>query len=192
MPLALEERVGTLEAVLGQFIVSTNRALNRMERGIADLKDEMKADRKEMNRRWGDLANKMGTIVEDIAAPNVPGIARRYFGIETFDFFAIRVKKKNIKDRSMQREFDVVAQTEKEFIVVEVKSNPREEYVDKFVSVLGELADYFPEVSEKKLIPIFASLYIPDNVLSHLTRSEIYAMGMKDDTMDLLNFEDVM
>jgi len=30
MPLALEERVDTLEAVLGEFIVSTNRALNRM------------------------------------------------------------------------------------------------------------------------------------------------------------------
>jgi len=58
MPLALEEKVDTLEAVLGEFIVSTNRVILRMERGNADLqremkdfKNEIKADRKEMNRR---------------------------------------------------------------------------------------------------------------------------------------------
>jgi len=31
MPVALEEKVETLEAVLGQFIVSTNRAITRKD-----------------------------------------------------------------------------------------------------------------------------------------------------------------
>jgi len=84
-----------------------------------------------------------------------------------------------------------VAQTEKEFIVVEVKSKPEKEYIDEFVNVLEELADYFPEAAQKKLIPIFASLYIPDNVVTYLTRNRIHAMGMKDDIKDLLTLEHV-
>jgi hypothetical protein len=205
MPLAIEDRVDTLEAVLGEFIVSTNRALIRMERGIAGLRvemkdfkdkidndiDEMKENRKKMYRQWGDLANKMGTIVEDMVAPNVPGIARDYFGIKDLDFFAVRVKKVNIKDRSLRREFDVIGASEDSFILTEVKSNPRQSYVDEFLDVLKQVPDYFAESEGKRLIPIFASLYIPENILSFLTRNGIFAMGIKDDSMALLNFEEI-
>ena len=50
---------------------------------------------KHMNERWGELANRWGTIVEDIVAPNLPTIAERYFGCTTIDTFALRVEKKN-------------------------------------------------------------------------------------------------
>lgn len=191
MPLATEERVDTLESVLGEFIVSTNKAFLRMERANQALSKEMKDFKDEMNRRWGDLANKMGTIVEDMVAPNVPGIASDLFMIKTLDFFAVRVRKTKEKDRSLQREFDIIAVSEYDFIVVEVKSNPRQSYIDNFIEVLKELADYFPESARKRLIPIFASLYIPENILSCLTKNEIYAMAIKDDTMAILNFEEI-
>ena len=35
---------------------------------LADIEDS-RADRKAMNKRWGELANKMGTVVEDLVAP---------------------------------------------------------------------------------------------------------------------------
>ncbi len=75
--------------------------------------------------------------------------------------------------------------------MVEVKSNPRQSYIDNFIEVMKELVDYFPESARKRLIPIFASLYIPANILSYLTKNEIYAMAIKDDTMAILNFEEV-
>ena len=59
------------------------------------------------------------------------------------------------------------------------------------VSLFKELPDYFPESARKRLIPIFASLYIPANILSYLTKNKIYAMAIKDDTMAILNFEEV-
>jgi hypothetical protein len=184
--------------VLGEFIVSTNRVILRIERGMADLrremkdfKDETKADRKEMNRRWGDLANRMGTIVEDIVVPNIPGIARNYFGIQELDYFAIRVKKRNTKDRSMRREFDVIASSEEIFIVNETKPRATVVYANEFVEVLPEIPDYFPESKGKRIIPIYSSLHIPDDVVAYLTKRGIYAMGMKNETMDLLNFEEM-
>lgn len=38
---------------------------------------------------------------------------------------------------------------------------------------------------------IFSSLYLQDDVVDILTCAGIYAMAMKDDAMDLLNFEQV-
>ena len=32
-----------------------------------------------MNKRWGELANKMGTVVEDIVAPSIRRLAREMF-----------------------------------------------------------------------------------------------------------------
>ncbi|MBC7320940.1 hypothetical protein H5T89_09870, partial [bacterium] len=128
----VEEKVERLESLFGQFLINTDVNLRRLETSLEAFKDEMRAfkdemrafkdemkdfkdemrafkdkineDRRRMNKQWGELANKMGTLVEDIVAPNIGGVAKRYFGCEDFDFFAIRVKKRNTKDRSRSRE----------------------------------------------------------------------------------------
>ncbi|MBM4141341.1 MAG: hypothetical protein FJ242_07655 [Nitrospira sp.] len=176
----IEEKVESLEAILGQFIVNTTRFENWTRENI-----------KEMNKKWGELASKMGTLVEDIVAPNIGGIVKRYFGCADFDFFAIRVKKRNTKDRNKTREFDVIAVCDDKVIVNETKSTPRITYIDDFIAVLKEFHDYFPEYDGKKVIPVFASLYLQDDVVNYLSKNGIYAMAMKDDTMDLLNFEGI-
>ena len=38
---------------------------------MADFKNEPETDRKNRNKQWGELANKMGTLVEDIISPAV-------------------------------------------------------------------------------------------------------------------------
>ena len=207
----VEERVERLESLLGQFIVNTDVALRRLETSLEAFKDEMRAfkdemrafkdemrafkdevneDRKRINKMWGELANKMGTLVEDIVAPNIGGIARRYFGCEKLDFFAIRIMKRDVKGDKV-REFDVIAVWDDKVIINETKSTPRMDYINEFIEVLKEITDYFPEYKDKEIIPIFSSLYLPDRVIEYLTKNKIYAMAMKDDTMDLLNFEEI-
>ncbi|QTA83587.1 endonuclease domain-containing protein [Desulfonema limicola] len=209
----------SLDMILGQFMISTHKSISRLERSISDFKDEMKdfkdemkdfkdemkdfkdemtefkneseRDRKRMNKQWGELANKMGTLVEDIVAPNITGIAKKYFNAEDLEFFAVRVKKANTKNRAVKKEFDIVAVSENYLIVNETKSTPRPEYVRDFINSLPEIKDYFPEYSDKKIIPIFSSLYIPSDIQAYLTKQGIYAMGMKDETMEILNFEEV-
>jgi len=153
------------------------------------FKDEVNEDRKRMNKQWGDLANKMGTLAEDIVAPNIKGILERYFGCSDIEDFMVRRRKRNTKDRSKVREFDVIAVCNDKVIVNETKSTPKIEYIDEFINVLKEIYDYFPEYRGKKIVPIFSSLYIPDDLVTYLTKNNIYAMAMKDDTMDLLNFD---
>ncbi|HOK30387.1 MAG: hypothetical protein KBI34_08750 [Dictyoglomi bacterium] len=194
----LEEKVGRLESLLGQFIINNDVALRRLETSLEAFKDEMRAfknevneDRKRMNKMWGELANKMGTLVEDIVAPNIAGVARRYFGAEELEDFMIRRRKRNTKDKNKVREFDVIAVWDDKVIINETKSTPRIDYINDFIDVLKEITDYFPEYRDKQIIPIFSSLYLPEDIVDYLTRNKIYAMGMNDDTMDLLNFEKV-
>ncbi len=213
---ALEEKTESLESILSRFIISTNTALTRLEhdtntaltrleREMREFKNEMsafkdemsafkkdaEADRKQMNKRWGELANKMGTIVEDIVAPNIPRIAKQYFKIESLEFFAIRVNKINTKDKSKRKEFDVIAISDGYFIINETKATPRMEYIKEFIDFLPEIKDYFPEMGNRRLIPIFSSLSIPENMENYLTNNRVYAMAMTDDTMDLLNFDKI-
>ena len=188
--MAVEERIDRLESVLGQFIVHTDIGLKKLEEEITRLGRQWEEERKEMNKRWGDLANKMGTLVEDIVVPNIGGIARRYFGCEKLDFFAIRIMKRDVKGDKV-REFDVIAVWDDKVIINETKSTPRMDYINEFIEVLKEITDYFPEYEDKEIIPIFSSLYLPDRVVEYLTKNKIYAMAMKDDTMDLLNFEEI-
>jgi hypothetical protein len=190
--VAVEERVDRLESVLGQFIVHTDIALKKLEEEITRLGRQWEEERKEMNKRWGDLANKMGTLAEDIVAPNISGIAREYFGCSDIKDFMVRRRKRNTKDASKVREFDVIAVCDDKVIINETKSNPKIEYINEFINVLKEIYDYFPEYRGKKIIPIFSSLYIPEDLVTYLTKNRIYAMAMKDDTMDLLNFEQVV
>ena len=89
------------------------------------------------------------------------------------------------------REFDVIAMWNDKVIINETKSTPKIEYINEFMNVLKEIEDYFPEYKVKEIIPIFSSLYLSDEVVKYLTKKKIYAMALKDDTMDLLNFEKI-
>ena len=177
------------------FREESERDRKSLHEEMKDFKDEMRAFKdtteqilKEQNRRWGELANKMGTIVEDIVAPNIPRVAREYFGCEDIDFFAVRIEKRD-KKRNVTREFDIIALCGNKVILNETKSTPRQNYLKDFVEFVkkGEFFKYFPEYKGMELIPIFSSLYLSDTMVKYLTKNKIYAMAMKGDTMDILN-----
>jgi len=154
---------------------------------MKDFKEEMRNEIKSMNKRWGELANKMGTVAEDIVAPNIPRIAKEYFNCSDIEDFIIRRRVKNKKDRSKIREFDVIARCKDKVIINETKSTVKIEYVDEFIKLLSEIYDYFPEYKGLKIIPIFSSFSISEDIVNYLTKNKIYAMAMKDDTMDIIN-----
>ncbi len=180
----LKDEMKEFKDEMKEFKDNTDSILTRMEA-------ETKALKKGLREEAGRLDNKMGTLVENMVAPSIPGIAKTYFSDREFSFFAVRVWKKRIGRPGEGREFDVVAVSENNFYVNETKSSPKPEYVNKFAKVLEDLPDYFPECLDKKIIPVFSSLHIPENVTLHLTRHGIYAMGLKEDTMELLNFDEV-
>ena len=147
-------------------------------------------DRRELNKKWGELANRLGTLAEDIVAPNLPRIAHEQFGCAPEpDDFMVRRWVRHKQDNSKRREFDVVVVYADKVFINETKSTPRINYIDDFIEVLKDIPGYFPEYQNKIIIPVFAALYLPQETVQYLTRHRIYALGMGDETMELLNFE---
>ena len=213
MSTVLEPRVSELERSLKELAYAqlrTERSLEELADELKEFKDEMsdfkdemrefknemrefknegQRQSREMNKRWGDLANRLGTVVEDIVVPNVSGILARYFNTEEPDLLMVRPRKKHSHDPVRRREFDVIAITAETVFVNETKSKVKGEDITTFAESYREVLEYFPEYGNRKVIPLMSSLYLSDEIVDQLTAHGIFAMAMSGDTMDLLNAE---
>ena len=205
---AIEDRTDRLETLFGQFMTQTgitlrriDHTIERLESTVAEMKEEATKDREEsvrfrweMNKRWGELANKMGTIVEDIIAPSLRRMAREEFSCGEERFFASRISCTRSDDPSRRREFDAIYVGAQAVLLNETKSTPRSEDVRAFADFLsrGEFALYFPEHQTLPLVPVFSSLHLPVDLISYLTRNNIYAVAMGEEVMQALNGGDVV
>ena len=169
------------------------RGRQAMLQAIEKDRQERLANQRDMNKRWGDLANKWGTVVEDIVAPSVRRLALEVFGCGALVFFSPRVTRVRSDDRSRQREFDAIYVGTKGVLLNETKSSPRSKDVQSFVRFLRseEFALYFPECRGLPVVPVFSALSIPDDMVTNLTRHGIYALVMGDYAMQVVNLEAV-
>ncbi|WP_297455691.1 hypothetical protein [Persephonella sp.] len=202
-----EEKIDRLESMMMRVLYvqqQTQIEIQELKEEMKEFKDEMqktveemKKDtqklRQDMNKKWGEMANKLGTIVEDIIAPATSPVIKRYFNCEVNDL-QVRRKKKDIKT-GLKDEFDVIAVSDEceTVFLIEVKSYPKVEYINEFKDKkIDRFFKLFPEYSSYKLVPIFASLRLEDDILNYLTKNKIYAMAYREwDYMDLLNFDKI-
>ena len=213
--VTIEDRVDRLEALFGQFMtemaVLNKRAEERhraaeerhraaeerhqaaelrnqaAEERMTRFEQDMRDSKREMDKKWGDLANKLGTIVEDILAPNVQRLAREHFRFESILDSMIRRTRRCPDRLEIVSEFDVIVVGLAAVILGEAKSTPSLEYVDAFHGKVQTFFEFFPEYRGKRLIAIFGSWAIPDTLVDRLTAHGIYAMRMGTDTMELAN-----
>ncbi len=152
------------------------------------FKEEVRRDQRAMNKRWGEIANKMGTIVEDIIYPSVRRIAREYFGApEEMDFEGQRIKRR--RAAGDRREFDGVFVWPGHVLLLEAKATVRPEYLETFDRFVreGDFFEYFPEYAGRRLIPVFSALSLSDDELAWLSAHRLYAVAMGEEAMELMN-----
>ena len=108
-------------------------------------------------------SNKWGTIVKDIFFPATEPVLENYFKCEITDITINRKRKKdNLKD-----EFDVIAVSDpcKTVYLIEVKATPKIEYINEFKDEkIERFKALFPEYEDYKLVPIFASLRLKNDI----------------------------
>jgi hypothetical protein len=157
---------------------------------VEQTRKEMSESKAELNKKWGDLANKLGTVVEDIVAPNIPTIAKKYFKVEEIQriMMNLYIKSESLKK---EKEFDLILVAKDLVILNETKTTVRQNYLEEFIQSLPEFFEFFPELKGRKLIPIFSSMSFTPPQLAYLTKHKIYAMSMSGDTMELLNFDEI-
>ncbi|MGC9450967.1 MAG: hypothetical protein ACP5I4_05915 [Oceanipulchritudo sp.] len=181
---------------VAEMKADTQRFTERMEITISEMKEDtrrmkedtrrMKEDTRRMKKAWGDLANKMGTVVEDIVAPNIPRLALEEFDFDEVEDFAVRPRRTSRRGARRQTEFDVVCSGPGKVIFVEVKSTSDLEKIKATAGRMREFFDFFPEYEGKELIGAFASWSIDAKLLSAISEAGLYGIAMGDETMKIV------
>lgn len=153
---------------------------------MLEYKRESLAERKRMNKQWGDLANKLGTIVEDIAAPNVVRLATEEFGIDPLQDILIRARRTSRIHPDGRTEFDVICAGPGKILLAEMKSTPTHAAIDGFRDKLDRFWEFFPEYQGRELIGIFASWSLEDDIRKAIRSHGLYGLAMGEETMEIV------
>ncbi|MFQ5613975.1 MAG: hypothetical protein ACE5H9_17780 [Anaerolineae bacterium] len=162
------------------------------ERTEADLqayREEWRAEARQMNRHWGELANKMGTLTEDLVAPSLPRILRAVIACPEDEVvsIAVRVRRAHPVERGLGQEFDVVVSCGEYALFNETKSNLTPADVDILLVKLASARDYFPEYRDYKLLGSVASLYVDASLVRYASRQGVLVLAVGDELMDVQN-----
>ncbi len=158
------------------------------------FKDEVRADQEasrreriEMNRKWGDLANKLGTMVEDLVYPSLARIVKERFDQEPRDL-VVRFKRRLPDGR--REEIDALAVTDELILLNSTKATLRSADVDGFVQQIERFRDFFPEYAALPVVGLLATLSVDDSVLRYAERSGFLVAAVGEEVMELKNRAD--
>ena len=200
----MESRVSSLEALMAELTSNVNRLsieMREFKDEMREFKDEMREFKDEMseykewsrnqiktmNRQWGDLANRMGTLAEDLVAPSVPRILRDYVGCPESGVEFVTVRFRGKKTTGEMQEFDVLAGCGNTLLINETKTTLRPKDVDGFVAMLAQAREFIPEYAGRRIVGVLASFYIDPTLTRYGERQGLIMLGATDGIMEVLN-----
>jgi hypothetical protein len=176
---------------INEYKQENDRRFAKMDEEFEKYKKQVNEQIRDMNKRWGEISNKMGTIVEDIISPATRPVLEKYF--------KCNIEKKlvnvEVNEENIHTEFDVIAVSEscKTVFLIEVKTTFRGKFVEDLFEKIEKFKKAFPEYKDYKIVPILASLSMDENTVNILTKNKIYAMAYREwEYMDILNFDKIV
>jgi hypothetical protein len=148
------------------------------------FKEEGREQNREMNRRWGELANKMGTLVEDLVTPSLPRIIKELLDRDVIDLMARW--KRRLSDGRV-REYDAVAVTVDLVCLNSTKSTLHSADVDRFVEEIDHFREFFPEYRNHPVVGMLASLAVEESVLNYAEKQGFVVLAVGDQVMEVKN-----
>jgi len=188
---ATQEHVYRLEESIDRFVadvgVEFNKLYNLQTRNEAEMrayKEENRAERREMNRKWGDLANKLGTMVEDLVYPSLPRVLQETFGQDFDSIFArVRVRQPD----GWMKEFDAYAICEDLAALNSTKATLRSADVDRLVDDIAAFRKLLPAHAHLPVVGILATLSVDESVLNYAERMGFLVLAVGDQVMEVKN-----
>ena len=172
----------------------TDRQLLEMQQQADKDREQIEKDRqrgekerKEFNRQLAGISDRLGSLIEDMVAPNAPRIARTLFEGDEVLTSSIRVKRRHPSDPGLNIELDLLVVGRSHLLVGEAKSKVTVEKAMAFLEKMRSIPEYFREFSGFTVLPLIASVGIESSLVAHLSRLRIYALAFGDETMEILN-----
>ncbi len=191
---ALKQEVDELREYMKELsyqAMRTEMSLNRLSEEMREFKDEMSQfkdetvrDRQRMNKQWGELANRLGTLVEDIVAPSLPRVAAELLGCIAPELSAVRVVRRRDGETC---DYDALVVCPEAILINETKSRLHESHIDALIAKLADLPRFYPEYRTRRPVGVLASLYPDESVVRRATAKGVLVMGMGDEAMQVLN-----
>jgi hypothetical protein len=141
----------------------------------------------------GELSNRMGTLVEDIVAPDMLRILRQVANIpeEVEGIINVRQREfynsKELNGHPSVMEFDAMARCGDYALINETKTTLRPEQVKEFLAKLDLARDYFPQLVGKQIIGAVASLRIDSSLMTHASRQGLLVLALGEGMLQLQN-----
>jgi predicted RNase H-like nuclease (RuvC/YqgF family) len=200
----VERRVDRLEDLMAELTSNVNRLSREMREFKEEMrefkeemsefkeemrvfKDETQEENRRMNRRWGELANKMGTLAEDLVAPSIPRIMSEIVGCPEGERAFLTVRSSRRLPNGESREFDVIAGCGDLLLINETKTRLGPRDVSEFIQALERAREFLPEYADRKIVGALASFYVDPSVVTYGERAGLIMLGMADDVMTLLS-----
>ncbi len=205
---AVIERVDSLEQTLQDFIRSVGdefrKLYNSQRQTEAELrlfkdemgafkdemlvfKDESRRQQRQMNKKWGEISNKLGTLVEDLVAPSLPRVIEERLNEHAYDLM-VRLKRQLPDGRV--KEFDALVITPECACLNSTKATLRIADIDSFVADIAAFRSFFPEHDALPLVGILASLAVEKSVLAYAEKQGFLVLAVGDELMEIKNRPD--
>lgn len=177
---------------LDERFAETDRRMDerfeRMEHSIEHSIELLSQEIRESTKKWGELSNKMGTLVEDFVSPSIPRILRTVLDCqEQMEMTAIRLRRRHPVDRGRTREFDIIAVCSEYVLINETKSSLNSKDVDDFVELMSQVRDFFPEYAGLHFVGAIASLYVDESVVRYGQKQGLLVLGLSGTLIEVLN-----
>ncbi|MGC9141831.1 MAG: hypothetical protein ACP5IN_05720 [Caldimicrobium sp.] len=157
------------------------------ERELREYKEYVDKQINEMNKKWGDLVNKWGTMVEDIIIPGIPFALKRRFGLEVKKILASPLSRKDGKER----EYDAIVIAGDYVFVFSVKSRFKVKHFEEVEEALRDFFEFFPEYQNYRLVPVIAAFNFDEGTINKATKKGYLVLQMSGDYLDFINADKV-
>ncbi|MEM7181645.1 MAG: hypothetical protein AAF518_12075 [Spirochaetota bacterium] len=191
----LMEKVDTLQRAHEEFThmvgIEYNKLVNvqtRLEMKIDRYIEENKQDKRELNKRMGELSRKFGTLAEDMVVPSLPKIIQEKFSISIHEENIERNRR--FKKGGRNKEFDAYAITEDCVFLNYTVTTLKNRDIHEVEKEIEDFRFFLPEHTDKKLIGVLAALHIPDNVLQYAEKKGYLVLGLGEYLMEIKNQPD--
>jgi len=186
----IQKEIKDFKEEMNEFKNWSKQHIEKSERETQAFVEWSKKQIDSLNQAWGNLANRMGTLVEDIFAPSIDIALSKYFQAVP-DVIDTR-KKVRINGSSLEIDILAVERKKKRAFIVEIKGSPdRGEYVESFLEKLERVPRFLPELADFQRIGIYAALSMQEETVKLLTRKGLYAMVFRGNVLEIVNFQDL-
>ncbi len=148
------------------------------------FKDDLQAQTREMNRKWAEMSDKLGTMVGDLVAPNLAQVIEESLHATVIEQMLRR--KRRLADGRV-KEFDAIALTAELVVLNSTNATLRSADVNRFIEDIAAFREFFPEYNDRPLVGILASLDVDASVLAYAETQGFLVTAVGDRLMDIKN-----